>query len=182
MRRFAAGLVAACMLLPAVPRCQTVVEEYQLKAAFLFNFARYVTWPESAFSGADGVFVLGVLGADPFGHRLDEAIDGREVQGRRVVARRFENPADAGAAQVLYVGISDPIALRQALAALARRPVLTVSDTEGFLAAGGMIELRTEDRRLRFDVNVDVAQQVSLRPSAQLLKLAKNVRGTWRER
>jgi hypothetical protein len=177
--RFLALLMAAAALLASaqLSRGQGAVEEYQLKAAFLFNFTRYVNWPEAPPSAADEPFVIGVLGDDPFGHWLEEAVSGREVGGRRAVARRYARPEDARECRVLFVAVRDPAGLERAIGVVANRPVLTVGEGDAFLEAGGMISFATEGRRVRFDVNLPAAKRAGLAPGSQLLKLARTVKG-----
>jgi hypothetical protein len=171
-----AGLAALLMLPAWASQGQAQVEEYPLKAAFIFNFARYVAWPEAA-ADRGSPFVFGVLGEDPFVRDLDEAVAGGVIHGRPAVVRRFERVEDARQANVLYLRLRDRASLERALVQLAHSPVLTVGDGEGFLEAGGMIELSVEGRRLRFDVNLPAARSAGLAPSSQLLKLARSVKG-----
>lgn len=179
LRRRTAALLLLSSLTLAVPPlpAEDVAAEYQLKAAFLVNFALYVAWPDVTSVDATAPFVFGVLGDDPFGHWLDDAAAGRSVQGRRAAVRRYAHVEEAIRADVLYVGLSEPAARMRALAVLSQAPVLTVGETDDFLAAGGIIRLRTEARRVRFDVNLDAARRAGLQPSSQLLKLARYVQG-----
>ncbi len=145
-------------------------EEYRLKAAILFNLAKFVDWPENAFSDPGAPLVLCVLGSDPFGSSLDDVLRGRSIGRRTVVARRI-----AGLAQgchVLFIAGSE----RKRVSAITERlrdaSVLTVSEDDAFTSQGGMIALETEGERVRFDINGGAAERAGLKVSARLLSLA----------
>jgi uncharacterized protein DUF4154 len=168
----AAGLAAGA---PPVDRADgPPAGEYEVKAAFLFNFAKFVEWPEAALP-ADGTFVIAVLGADPFGHALDD-LEGRVVLGRRIVVKRWRDLGELAACQLLFVSASEDERLGDVLRAVASRPVLTVSDGDGFAERGVMINFRTRDRRIRFEINLERAETAGLKMSSQLLKLAALVK------
>lgn len=164
----AAGLGAGA---PAVAARAAGLPEYAVKAAFVFNFAKFVDWPAGAFP-AERPFVIGVLGEDPFGAALDEIVRGGALQGRPVAVARYRSAEQAAACQVLFIARSERALQAAALKALAGKPVLTVGDAEDFLSAGGMIRLHARAGRIRFDVNKAAADKAGLRISAQLLKLA----------
>lgn len=147
--------------------------EYDVKAAFLYNFAKFVEWPEASLP-TDGTFVLGVLGSDPFGRALEE-LDGRTVLGRRIVVRRYEREEDAAACQILFISSSEEERLPAILAALLRKPVLTVSDGDGWAERGVIINFKTRQSKIRFEINLERAEMSRLRMSSQLLKLASLV-------
>jgi hypothetical protein len=147
--------------------------EYQVKAAFLFNFARFVEWPQDAVATSDA-FRICIVGDDPFGRLLDQAVLGKTVQDRRVEIVR---PDDVGAVRchIAFFASSGGPALPRMLTSLGGRGILTVGETEDFTRAGGVIAMRVEESKVRFDVNVDAAQRAGLRVSSQLLKLASRV-------
>jgi YfiR/HmsC-like len=156
--------------------------EYQVKAAFLYNFAKFVTWPPAA-ERADQPFVIGILGDDPFGDTLDQMIVDRAIRGRKVAVRRFTAAGDALAhCQLLFVSTSEADQLTAILKVAARANVLTVSDLDRFTERGGMIGFHIEDKRVRFDINVAAAESAGLAMSSQLLKLARSVVGPQRPR
>lgn len=149
--------------------------EYQVKAAYLLNFARYVEWPAAKLApGAPLQFC--VLGRDPFGGALS-AFDGRQVQGHEARVRRIDDAERAGECHVLFVSESEERRVPGLLRGLAAQPVLTVSDIDGFAEAGGAIGLFNEDERVRFDINLTMLQRAGLKASAQLLRLGRNVIG-----
>ena len=144
--------------------------EYQVKAAFLYNFAKFVNWP-----GADGgqsAFVLCILGDDPFGAGIN-AIAGKQVGGRTLQVRRLGSADGAAACQVLFIASSESGGLSRVLGAIRGRPVLTVGDTPGFAERGVVINLYVEQSKVRFEINVDAAKRAGLNISSQLLKLAR---------
>lgn len=147
----------------------------QVKAAFLYNFGKFVTWPPAA-ERADQPFVIGILGDDPFGDMLDQMVVDRAIRGRKVSVRRFTSVNDATAhCQLLFISASAANQLPDILRATSRASVLTVSDAEGFAERGGMIGFRIEDKRVRFDINAAAAASSGLAMSSQLLKLARSV-------
>ena len=146
--------------------------EYEVKAAFLLNFARFVEWPPEK---GPGPFVVAVLGEDPFGPALDRTFEGNGVAGRSSEVRRLPRLEDAGRTQILFIGKSEERRLPAILAALRGTHVLTVSDIPGFAERGGMIGLRLEEGRVRFDINPEPATESGLKLSSQLLKLARIV-------
>lgn len=150
--------------------------EYRIKSAFLYNFTRFVTWPEAAKGGP--VFNLCVLGADPFGNTLD-ALEGKKVDDSNLAVRRHAALQDTAGCQLVYVNVP-PSRLNRTMDALAGKPVLTVSDMAGFTEAGGIIKFKLVDNKIRFDINIDAARQSDLSISSKLLSLATIVRSAGR--
>jgi len=159
---------AALTTAPGPPR----VEEYRLKAAVLYNLAKFVDWPEDAFADASAPLVVCVLGADPFGQALDDTLKGHMVGGHPAVARRIAEMA-AGC-HVLFVG--DIRRLPAVIDRVHDSSVLTVGESAGFVDQGGMIGLTTENDRVRFDVNLTAAERAHLKISARVMALAASVR------
>ena len=148
--------------------------EYQIKAAFLFNFAKFVEWPErSAQSEAE--FVVAILGEDPFGKELEEELEKKTIQDRKLVIKRVATVQEAAGAQLLFVSASERHALAAILAAVKDLPILTVSDIKDFAQHGGMLGFSADEKKVRFHVNARAAEQAGLKISSQLLKLAKTV-------
>jgi hypothetical protein len=146
--------------------------EYEVKAAFLLNFARFVQWPPARPPGA---FVVGVLGDDPFGSVLDRTFEADTGDGRSWQVRRLPRPEDAPRSQILFISRSEERRLAEILARVHGAPVLTVSDIPRFAERGGMIGLRVEERKVRFDIAPDAAASSGLKLSSHLLKLARIV-------
>lgn len=168
-----AGAVGLRAAVPAALPSQRA-NEYGVKAALIYNIAKFVTWPASAFPGAGSPLTVCVLGADPFGGVLDEALRGRQVGGRPVTARRIAEP-DASC-HILFVASSEYKRLGVILDTTQNAPVLTVSDLDGFTRSGGIVEFVTAQDRIHFVINAKAAGP-SLKLSARLLDLASREPG-----
>jgi hypothetical protein len=174
-----AALAAACALL-SIPHPQTrgaAPTEYEIKAAYLYNFARFVQWTASANSFEAGSFELCVLGKDPFGPALHNTIAGESIGGKYVVAKGVSSPRDAGDCREVFISSSEDSQLAEILPALNEGRALTVSDMPEFAQRGGMIGLVSENNRVRFEVNLTAAGRAGLSFSSQLLKVATKVIG-----
>ncbi len=150
------------------------MQEYQVKAAFLFNFGNFIEWPKKAFQNKESSFVICVLGDNPFGEALD-SLEGKTIHGKRVVIRYFTNVDDALNSDILFISNSEQRNLPGILKSLKESPVLTVGDYEGFCQNGGMINLSRIENRIGFEVNDSAALRAGLKISSQLLKLARKI-------
>jgi uncharacterized protein DUF4154 len=159
-----------------VARAEVVAPEYDVKAAFLFNFTKFVEWPPAAFADEHSPLRICVLGENPFGKAL-QALMGDEVGGRRLSLTHLENLNHLETCHVLYVSRSEEDRLPHVLTGLRSAPVLTVGDTPGFIEQGGMINFILEGTKVRFDVNQEAAERAGIKVSSRLLALAKHVRG-----
>jgi hypothetical protein len=166
--------VAAAVSL-SIPLAAQRPREYQVKAAYLYGFGRFVEWPAAAPAATDGAFVLCVLGEDPFGRLLDEAADGAVMKNQPVSVRRIERPEDGAACDTLFVSASEQPRLTRILSVLDGRPVLTVGDSAEFARQGGMIGFSMEGSRVRFTVNLAAAQDAGLMLQSELLRVAAGV-------
>jgi len=148
-------------------RAQTQVSEYQMKAAFLYNFVRFVQWPEPA---ASSPVRFCVYGKDPFGKLLDESLRDKNIDGRPLEIHRLSGAKEIEDCHVLFVGASSDVSgvLRQ----LGSRPILTVSETPGFTQMGGIINFVLQGQKVRFEINPQSAATAGLKISSQLLRLA----------
>jgi hypothetical protein len=149
--------------------------EYQVKAAFLFNFSRFVSWPPQAFSSENAAIVIAVLGRDPFGSDLDAIVSGEHVNGHPLLVRRYRDLSEIGGCHILFIDRSESAELPQILRTLRGRAILTVSDIEGSAQSGVMINLVTEDHHIRMHVNLAATRVSGLTVSSQLLQLAQIV-------
>jgi hypothetical protein len=152
----------------ASPVNATVTDEYSLKAAFLYQFTKYVAWPDDP----EGPIAICVLGDDPFGATLDKTLADKTSGGRAIVARRVGSASAGAACRILFVSSSERSNLAATLAALGDRPTLTVADMDGFPQRGGMINLKLENGRIRLEVNPDNAARAGLKVRSELLRLA----------
>jgi hypothetical protein len=149
--------------------------EYAVKAAFLYNFAKYVQWPPDTPPAQTGTFVITVLGHDPFGGTLDDTLTGKEVDQLRVVIRRAHGAEDLGTSQIIFISDSQRAQLPEILKQLDGTPTLTVGEMDHFAERGGVIQFRTEGDRVRLSINSDAATRAHLKISAELMKLARLV-------
>jgi len=150
--------------------------EYKVKAAFLYNFTRFVEWPPARFAANDGPLIIGICGRNPFGDELEHGLKGRSVNGHPIELRMVEAPESAKDVHLLFIPASEDGRASAWLKSAAGAGVLTVGETEKFADAGGMIRFVREADKVRFDINVEPAEQARLRVSAQLQKLARTVR------
>jgi hypothetical protein len=158
---------------PGQPVAQaSAAPEYQVKAVFLFNFAQFVAWPAGAFPDSAAPLVIGVLGEDPFGSYLDEAVRGELVQAHPLTVRRYRRVDEITDCHILFINRHEVDDLEDILGALKGRGVLTVSDAEGFAERGGMIRFVTDRNRIRLRINLEAARAADLTLSSKLLRPA----------
>jgi hypothetical protein len=150
--------------------------EYQVKAAFLYNFAKFVDWPPSAFSDAKQPLDICVYGRDPFGTALEDALMGKTIGERRVGLGRATQFQDLVGCHVVFVSASAHETAAELANRLKGRAVLLVGESDGFAASGGTIQFTIEDNRVHFVINPDAADRAGLKISSKLLALAKIVR------
>jgi hypothetical protein len=148
--------------------------EYEVKAAYLYDFGKFVAWPAKVAAADD--FPICVLGEDPFGATFDAAIAGEVINGKKVVVNRIAKPQGAVSCRIVFISASEESQLKEILATLDKTSVLTVSDISQFTRRGGMIQFVIDANRVRFEVNVTNAERAGLILSSQLLKVAINVR------
>ena len=151
--------------------------EYDVKAVFLFNFAQFIDWPETALPESTAPFVIGVLGVDLFRDILDQTVQGERIHGRPILVKRFRRVDDVKGCQLLFVSRSESSRMEDIVRRLNGRDILTVSDLESFSRMGGMITFKTDQRRVHFEINVAAAERQGFKISSKLLKVAKIVRG-----
>jgi hypothetical protein len=171
-----ARLPAAIALVLGVSmlHAQARPSEYQVKAAYLFNFGQFAQW--KSLEGLNDTYQICVLGRDPFGAALDSAIATGTIDGRRAVARRISQSKDAPGCRIVFVGDSEAAQLAQTISGLNVWRVLTVSDLPEFTKRGGMIQFVSASDRVRFEVNLASAENAGIVLSAELLKVAVLVR------
>jgi hypothetical protein len=174
-RSAATAVVFAVALSCAAAPAFAQPTEWEVKAAFLPRFARYVTWPPAAMPKGDAPFVLCVIGSDPFGPALDQAVRSQTIDGRRIAVRRLDSAAAADGCHIAFVAGGRSGSAGQLLGALGRRPVLAVTDS-GNGGARGIIQFTIVDGRVRFFIDQSSAQQRGLAISSRLLALAVGVR------
>lgn len=149
--------------------------EYQVKAAFLLNFVRFVEWPAESFPDPAVPLRIGVLGDDPFGMALDDTVRDETVRNRPLAVQRGRTIEELAGCHLIFVSRSEQAKAAEIIAHFGRQAVLMVSDIEGFASRGGTIDFFPDGKRLRFAINQAGAQQQNLKLSAQLLSLGKIV-------
>ena len=145
--------------------------EYQVKAAFLYNFVKFIEWPATP-ANQEGPIELCVLGKDPFGGAIERVIDGKSVNGRPLAIRRISDVAAARACHVLFVSASEAGRVSEITKAVRTWSVLTVSEIDRFSERGGIITFLMEGQRVRFRINSKIAATAGLQISSKLLQLA----------
>lgn len=148
--------------------------QYDVEAAYLCQFPKFVQWP-GPVSPAGKSFPICVIGHDPFGHILEDAARGEQIQGLPLEARKITSAREAGGCRILFVGSSEAGEVAAVLSALRRAPVLTVSDMPDFTLRGGVIQFELIGSRVRFRINLSNAERAGITLSSQLLKVAVSV-------
>lgn len=146
--------------------------EYQVKAAFLFNFVKFIEWPADSL-GEGATFIIGVVGDDPFGSALDQAVAGKYVNGRQLAVRRLKWNENLRACHMIFISSTEQKHLAQILGSLRGAAVLTVGDVGQFNQQGGIINFIMETNKVRFEINAAAGEQARLKISSKLLALAK---------
>jgi len=172
-------LMASALLLSSTTArpAETTFKEYQIKAAFLYNFTQFVEWPTNTLSDTNTALTIGILGNDPFGKTLDDIVRDEKVNGHPLVIKRFRRLEDIKDTEchILFVCQSEAGRIDDILRALKNRSILTVGETEGFAKNGGMIRFITEKNKTRLRINTDATKDGNLVISAKLLRLAEIV-------
>ena len=149
--------------------------EYEVKAAFLFNFAKFVEWPSDAFASNDAPLQICVLGQDPFRREFEQVVDSKNVNGHQLEIVHPSGAAQAKSCQIVFVAASEKQQVGEILRNLQGASALTVGESEGFARMGGMINFVLDDSRVRFEINVKASQRARLKVSARLLMVAKSL-------
>jgi hypothetical protein len=152
------------------------IEEYRVKAAFLYNFAKFVEWPSEAFKTPQDPITVCVLGRDPFGGALREVIRGKSIEGRAVALRQVTDAEEAGACQILFISSSEGKHFHALFGNLEPPGILTVGEAQGFAVHGGAINFKLDGGHVHFEINAGAAERAQLHISAKLLSLAQIVK------
>jgi hypothetical protein len=148
-------------------------EEYHVKGAFLLNFPKFVEWPEEAYQTPADPIAICVLGANPFGPGLAQAAQATVVKRRNVTVRQIADPLQARKCQIVFVSVSERKHVRAVIEATKGASVLTVGESDGFIAGGGIIEFRVEESKVRMEISAMAAQSAGLHISSNLLSLSQ---------
>jgi len=173
-RAIAFLLLALALVLPAARGAGEEAPEYQVKAAFLLNFTKFIQWPPDSFADGSTPLRICVLGEDPFGGTLNQMVDGETVNGRRLVVEHVRHVSGPQSCQVLFISLAEEEA--RGSVPETGPGVLTVGEGDQFLRRGGMIAFTVVNRRVRFDIQRGTAERAGLRLSSRLLNVARSVK------
>ena len=168
----ALATMMASIVMPVPLRAAADVDEYAVKAAFLYQFTQFVEWPPESFADGNAPIVLAVLGSDPFGESLRRATVGRTGQGRPIVVRYLKPGQPLRPCHILFVSASEEARIPDVLRTVGPASILTVGDSTGFAEAGGMLNFVVDAARVKFEINIGAAERGRVRISSKLLKLA----------
>jgi len=158
---------------PSAIAAETAVSEYSVKAAIIYKIAKFVAWPEDAFSSRNDPLQVCLTGADPIGPAMD-ALAGKIVWGRPIAIKRLEEISTVETdCKILFLSEVSHASQMQLVSNVANAPVLTIGDNRDFVDMGGIVTLEIEKSRVQFAINVDASERAGLNISAQLLQLAK---------
>lgn len=166
------GVIWSCGVLPGAS-AEPVSKEYQLKAAFLYNFTKFVEWPTHRLAAPETPLIIGVLGHNPFGDELAKAVQGRTQNGHPLVVTNLTAAPAGTNVHLLFVPRGQEERFEPHRTKLHAAGVLTVGETEAFAQADGLITFTTEAGKIRFDINQAAAEAAGLKISSKLLQLAK---------
>lgn len=176
-----AGLLLAGLALlwlagaPLASAQESQPSAYQVKAAFLMNFGKFVEWPTNAFAAGQTNLIIGVFGDDPFHGDLEVLVAGQKIAGHPLAVRQIRSLADVKGCQLLFIPAEAKDQTRDVLTAVGGQAVLTVGESEGFCDAGGMINFVLVNRQVHFDINNEAAKSAGLKISSKLLMLARRL-------
>jgi hypothetical protein len=173
-----ARLILIGLLIASVLHSQAAepaISEYQVKAAFLYNFAKFADWPEAKLGTAASPMVIGILGEDPFGAMLDTLVQGKSVNGHPLKVRRLPSAENAGECHILFISRSEQSKLGALLEPLKSLPILTVSEVDRFAQQGGVIRFILVNETVRLEINPGAAEKAGLKIKSNLLSLARIV-------
>lgn len=161
---------------PAFAADSTGSKEYQLKAAFIYNFTKFVEWPPQSFTQTNSPIVIGILGRNPFDDELEKIVKERYVNGRGIVVKHITSPPGPEPFHLVFVSNGEEEKWAEVLKSFQKTAVLTVGESEKFALSGGMINFIRQADKVRFEINQDSTEEAGLKINAQLLKLATSVR------
>lgn len=152
-----------------------IVSEYEVKAAFLYNFAKFVEWPAGVMGDSTVPFMIGILGNNSFGSVLDHVVGSKTVKGRRIVIRQFNGLQDLKFCHLLFISNSERNQLFHVMERIGEASTLTVGEMDGFIDKDGMIQFMMKGNRIHFSINLDAAEKARLKLSSKLLNLALTI-------
>lgn len=162
-------IISAVVILPTRGQ-ERKLDEYEVKAVFIYNLAKFIEWPDKAFDHSS-TLTLYILGDDPFGTYLD-AIRGKLIKGKSVVVKKIDSPDALKNVGILFISSSEKEQLQDILKRISHRPILTVGDTPSFAKRGVMVNFYIENNKIRFEINMEAAKLAGLKISSNLLKMS----------
>src|SRR5690606_17137040 len=157
------------------PKQRLPEKQYQVKAAFLYNFTQFVEWPDSAFSEANAPLIIGVVGEDHFGSYLEEVVAGEQMNGHPLIVKRFNDDEEITTCHILFVSVKSKNNSEKIIERTKGKSILTVSDIPTFLQNGGMIRFISVNNKIQFQINPGASISADLKISSKLLRLAEIV-------
>ena len=154
-----------------------IASEAQVKAAFLFNFAKYVDWPASAFPDAKAPITIAVMGTDRFGEDLKHDVEGKTINGRSFVIKHIDSSSEMSHCHILFISASEAARTDEILGKASVLPILTVGENEMFARNGGIINFVLKNGNVRFAIDLAAARKAGLSISSRLLMVADTVKG-----
>jgi hypothetical protein len=176
LMRFSATLILmlGLLLMPHWGHAQnSQPSEYQVKAAFIFNFAKFVEWPREAFADTKSPLLIGVLGENPFGADLEQAVRGKMLNQRPITIKECRTMEEARKCHVLFISTSEKSRFAEILKDMAGTNILTVGENENFIKSGGMISFFWEGNKIRFEISDEAAKKARLKIDSKLLGLGR---------
>jgi len=181
MRQLGLAIAIICVLTHSAleAKAQTLdssdSSEYLIKAGFIYNFAKFVGWPTTAFAEPNSPIVIGIFGNDPFGAILDRIVNDKKIDGRGFAVKRLKLGKDLKNCNILFISSSEKTHFDEVIQIVKGMPILTIGETANFARRGGIINFTLEDSKVRFEVNIEAAKQAELNISSRLLSLARIV-------
>ncbi len=176
MRWLGAIVLATTLAAGSLAANDLTAHEEELRAAYVYNLAKFVEWPATAMGKPGTPLVIGVLGDENFARILKTALVGKQAQGRPLAVRRFGSASELEPTHILFVGSGEENLPGRALQRIGRAPVLLVGEHESFIRSGGIINFYIEEETLRFEICAERAERLGLKISSKLLRLARVVR------
>jgi hypothetical protein len=167
--------LAAMVTVGSAVGAQTPSSEAQVKAAFLYNFLKFVEWPPDVFLTPQDSLIVGIVGGGSTADAAAQFLDGKPVQGRAVAIRRLKDEGPRPTVHAIFIGDADASRARRLLESVANAAVLSIGEREDFAEDGGVIGLTVEAQKVRFEINTDAAATAGLKISSKLLALARIV-------
>ena len=173
------AVLLACLALVGSPSLaeEKALPEYQVKALFLVNFAKYVEWPPGAFATNSPAFIIGITGQSEIGEHLQKAVEGKKACGHPIVVRAIEKEQDLVKCHILFISATEKKHIAKIFSSVNSAPVLTVGETDQFTQRGGIIGFIKKEGKVRLEIDLNAAREAGLEISSRLLSVADNVTG-----